>query len=65
MCGGVKVLTEEPTETAELSSWENIDFRPTVRESVWERPRPSACVRQLCCLFVRLLAVRSGPVPGA
>lgn len=34
----VKVLTEDPTGTADLSSWEYMDSGPTVMESAWDKP---------------------------
>ena len=37
--------------TGDLSSWEHMGSGPTVRELAWTRPRPSACVRQLCSLL--------------
>lgn len=39
---GLKVMTDELTETADLGSWEHQDCGPIVRESAWDKPRPSA-----------------------
>lgn len=60
--GEIKVMTEEPTETADLSLWEHMDSGPTVREPARDWPRSSACVWQcvVWSVFVRFLAVRSG-----
>ena len=39
-----KLMTEESTKTAGLTSWELIDSGPSVKEPAWDRPRPSAYV---------------------
>lgn len=36
-----EVMMGEPKETAELSSWVFMDTGTTVREPVWDRPKPS------------------------
>lgn len=48
--GCINVMTEKLKKTADLSLWEHMDPVPTVRETAWYQPRPSACVRQLCSL---------------
>ena len=37
-----RVLMGEPTETADLKWQESMDTVKTVREPVWDQPRPSA-----------------------
>ena len=44
------VMTEEPTETADLSSWELRGSEPAARKPSWDWPMPSVYVWQLCRL---------------
>lgn len=37
----------KPTETADLNSWEIMDPRTTDKKTLWDQPKPSACVWQL------------------
>lgn len=58
--GVVKVMIGNPTEKADLNSWEFMESAPTVRGPAWDQPMPLCmCVAVVQLgLFVRLLAAR-------
>ena len=54
----VKIVTEKPTETADLSLWGLTDSEETARVPAWDPPRPSEfCGSCIAWSFVGPLAV--------